>query len=202
MAFDITADTKDSKATMFIEPRHRAVAAARDAIIFTAIQAKQRFDEKRQPISFEAGDKVLLCLHKGYKLPDRAWGHKYSLQRIGPYTITEKFSINAHRLQLPKLLKIHDAVSVTQLEAYPNEPDPFGRDQTFPTTVVTADGQEMEIGKIVHHDEVKVGRKKIRLYRVRFKGFGQEHDEYIPQEELPYAKEVIAEYEKTLKGGK
>lgn len=199
LALDVMIpDNCQAESRAFLQARKEAIAQARDAVSFAALQSKFRVDMSRLPMEFKVGEMVLLVLYKGYKLPEKLIARKFSVQRIGPFKILEKIGQNAYRLELPPFMKIHDVVSVAQLEPYPTEKDPFGREALPPPAIITADGTEMEVEKILHHETHRVGRSKVTLFRVRFKGFGPEHDEYIPEEDLTHAKQAIDDYRQTI----
>jgi hypothetical protein len=55
---------------------------------------KQRYAVAHKPMTFKIGDKVMLRLHKGYKLPGNP-SCKYSHLRAGLFTIIRKVGSQA-----------------------------------------------------------------------------------------------------------
>lgn len=79
---------------------------------------KARYDAGHKQINFKVGDKVMLRLHRGYKM----LGHenrKYSHQREGPFVVKRRIGELAYELDLPPGYTIHPVISVAHLERFP-----------------------------------------------------------------------------------
>lgn len=167
---------------------------AEEAIKFAAMHQKHMYDKHHQPISFGVDDRVLLRLHRGYRLPlSRNLPRKLQSQFVGPFRVVERVGRSAYRLDFPTTWKIHPVVSVAQLERYMNA-DPFGRQATHPAPV---EGEDIyEIDRLVDKRVTRHGRGPYHVdYRVRWLGFGPDHDEWICEHKLN-ADDAIADYER------
>lgn len=109
---------------------------------------------------------------------------KFMPRYDGPYTVIEAHpESSTYTLDLPNSPNIFPTFHVSQLRAFkPNDPALFpSREHPRPGPVVTEEGQlENFIDKIL--DERKVGRG--RKYLVRWVGFGEEDDEWLPRRDL------------------
>ncbi|SLM35924.1 probable transposable element [Lasallia pustulata] len=111
---------------------------AKDAIAWAALQSKHYYNANHHPRFFSIGDKVLLRLHCGYKLPGIV-NQKIEQQFVGPFTVTEQIGRLAYRLDLPLNWLIHNVISITHLEpAHTN--DPYNRPQPDHPPTVTVKG--------------------------------------------------------------
>ena len=59
-----------------------------DAMAFANADAKLRYDARHKPLKLNAGDKVFLRLHNGYRLPGEP-NRKFSSQRVGPFSVVK-----------------------------------------------------------------------------------------------------------------
>lgn len=87
---------------------------------------KAQYDSKHKPLTFKAGDLVMLCLHYGYQVPSQS-NRKLSHQREGPFKVLKRVGNLAYELELPLNYKIYPVVSIAYLEKIPQGQDPFER---------------------------------------------------------------------------
>ncbi|KAI1007620.1 hypothetical protein K3495_g608 [Podosphaera aphanis] len=107
-----------------------AIIDASDAIKWATMVMKERYDSQHQPIFYNVGDYVSLCLHRGYQvaaLKDR--NVRIEQRFAGPFKVIERISKLAYCIELPPLMsRIHNVVSVAYLEPAPDpSKDPFKR---------------------------------------------------------------------------
>jgi hypothetical protein len=122
---------------------------------------------------FTVGDKVWLS---GKNVKTTRLSKKLDHQRLGPFMITEKISDAAYRLKLPSTMKIHDVFHVGLLSNTKKDPQQHFEE---PPPVVTESGEEeYKVEAIVDSKRTK---KDGWLYRVRWKGYGQEEDTWEPE---------------------
>jgi hypothetical protein len=164
------------------------------ALAKTAIQAAQQrqkhyADQSRRPVQYEVGARVLLnTLHVGLKCKG---ARKLWPRFIGPFPILARVGELAYKLELPPALKIHNVLHVSKLRPFFDD----GRVQPPPLPEL-ADGElEYEVEMVYNHRDVKIGRSRTRReYLVRWKGYGVEHDEWIPVANFGDDLECIQEY--------
>ena len=123
---------------------------AEDSILFAGIYMKATYDWTHQPLQFKLGDKVFLKLHKGYNVLGEKW--KLGQQWAGPLLVKEKVGKLAYRLQLPDAWKVHDVISVANLEPAPKGEDPFSRpriNKTAPVENENADFLSYKVERLV-----------------------------------------------------
>ena len=155
-----------------------------------AAQKRQKLyaDMKRSIREFNPGDMVLLSTqHVGLYCS----GSPKLLPRfIGPFPISKRVGELAYQLELPHVLKIHNVFHVSRLRPFKDD----GRMQPPPLPITIDNELEYEIDHIYAHRDLKTGKKLRREYLVRWKGYGVEHDEYVPETQLGHAKENVTEY--------
>ena len=155
-----------------------------------AAQQRQKSyaDSKRRFIEYQIGDMVLLSTQD---IGLYCSGSPKLLPRfIGPFQILRRIGDLAYKLALPSNMRIHDVFHVSRLRQFSDD----GRVQPPPLPVIINGELEYEIEKIYAHRDVKVGKSFRRDYLVRWKGYGVEHDEYIPEANLGNARDRISEY--------
>ena len=131
-------------------------------------QAKEALNEAARaapPDSYQIGDKVWLeakHLALPYQTP------KLAPKRHGPFTITEKISPVAYRLQLPTTWTVHDVFHASLLTPY-RETVEHGTNYTRPPPDLIEDAEEYEVETIVNHRHF--GRKRQLQYLIKWKGY-------------------------------
>ena len=108
---------------------------------------------------------------------------------VGPYVIKEVVSLNAVKLRLPSLMRIHPVVNVSQIVHYKEQ----------------VKRQKKEEGKLVEVEEVEewevekiLNKKKMRgveKYLIRWKGLIAKGDTWKRRENLKNVEELIEEFE-------
>ena len=165
---------------------------AKDAIVFAQTSARRNYNKGRLTFEFEVGDFVLLNPHSLRLLQNESGIGKKLLKKYdGPFEITEKYSPVTYRLRLPSSYRIHPIINIAHLEPYHSSPTSFGPRSTIPFNRIENAAQEWEVEKIVGERRQKRGSKRIPYYKVRYKGFGPEHDLWIPKSYLKNAPEVL-----------
>jgi hypothetical protein len=84
-------------------------------------------------------------------------------------------------------------ISVAQLEPAPPS-DPFDRIVAPPPAIEVDGEEEFEIDAILE-SQIR-GRQKKLHYLVRWKGWGPEHDTWIPASDLAHAADLVGDYER------
>jgi len=183
-------------------PLHELCIVAQEEAA-TAIAIAQRamakhYDAKRTVPDFSTGY-AFLRLGAGYSIPSTR-KRKLAQQRIGPFKILEIVGKGkAYRLQLPPHYGIHSVILVIHLEPAPVPgSDPYKRPVATNDVAPVAGPEsepEWEIDAIVGKRTSKKGRKKKTEFLVRWKGYSPEWDSWYANDDLPNARQVIADYE-------
>jgi hypothetical protein len=187
-----------SDAVPWSEIRDELRREARDALLFAQTKMAIYYDKKRDDVTFKVGDMVYIKLAKfaqsGYTLPNDT-SKKLSEQRVGPFKILETVGRLAYRLEIPPTWKIHPVISIAHLERH--HTDPYKRQSPpLPDVVQDEDDsshEEWEVEDILRSRVT--GRNKRKEWRVKWKGFGSEHNTWEPLENLSNTMEKIEEFE-------
>ena len=141
----------------------------------------------RKPKTFAVGDKVMLSTKNiQFKGPNV----KKLLPRwIGPFPIIKTVGPAAYRLDLLDNMRIHPTFHVELLRPYyPSERHP---PQPSPLEI---EGQEEFEVEFIHAHKFRKGRKNKRVFLVRWKGYGPEHDTWEPEDNLKNCPDALHDY--------
>lgn len=116
--------------------------------------------------------------------------HKLDFKRFGPFAVTQKLSDTAYRLKLPATWRIHDVFHVSHL--IPARSDTIlGRRQMPPPPEIVDGVEEQEIERVLKKRKLRSG---VVEYLVRWKGFGEEDDEWLKEYDMAHAQDAIADF--------
>jgi hypothetical protein len=120
-------------------------------------------------------------------------GKKLLLKYDGPFEINAKLGPVTYRLRLPVSYGIHPVINIAHLEPYNASPPELG---DRPSLSLHRDDferlPEVEIDRIIAERWRKVRGRRVQQFKVRWKGFGPEDDEWLTKRGLRNAPEVIA----------
>jgi hypothetical protein len=174
---------------------------AQDSIAWANLAMKHRYDKRHIPLLLNPGDLVMLKLHHGYRVPG-VKNKKLSIQRVGRFKIKRRVSPLAYELELPRNMKIHPVISVTNLEPLPPGEDPYKRPyDDHPPPVeedrdIDDEWKSFYIEKLLDRRLRRYGRgKEIIEYLVKWTGYGPEFNEWYGEDLLDSAVELMLEYE-------
>ena len=138
-------------------------------------RAMQIANPGRRDSVFSVGDQVLLSSRNiAMKTPG---SNKLLPKYLGPFKVAEVLSPVSYRLELPTSMRCHNVFHVGLLLEYKTD----GRDQPPPPALEFDDGeggQWFEIDRILSHREVRVGRRVVMQYLVKWTGYGDEYNEW------------------------
>ena len=155
---------------------------------------------------FQVGRPVLLSLAK-VGLHHPSLRRKFTARWIGPCKILELVGSRAARIQLPttlKQLRMHDVFHFSCLKPYINAH--FHECTTTPQIRKDSDKEETyEVEAILDYrrthryqnagkSQHKPGPKQGPHYKVRWKGYSEQHDLWLPVSELTNCLEKVADY--------
>jgi hypothetical protein len=176
-------------------PRNSKVQAAQEMRdhVGTILQEAKKFlsdaksrmknaaDTKRTDASFQAGDFVMLDTRNlRFKGPT---SRKLLPKWLGPYKVSRVVNPVAYQLDLPDTMKCHSTFHISLLKLFKTDgsvmPPPLA-------VMVDTDGEEwFTIDRVLDHRERlrKTGKatKTTREYRIRWEGYGPEHDTWEPE---------------------
>jgi hypothetical protein len=159
---------------------------ARDHLQHAQDLQKKYYDRGHKDQHFDVGQQVLLRA-KNIKTarPCKKLDDKY----LGPFEILERKGAVAYKLALPQSMsRLHNVFHVSLLEPY------HRRDGAQPPAVPELDeefGSDVfEVQDVVDHKHQASGT----LYRVRWLGYGSEHDSWLQERELDNCQELLATY--------
>ena len=141
-----------------------------------AAQSRQKryADERRQPLTFQVGDRVLLSTRHA-KLSTVS-SKKLLPKWIGSFMVTTKVGEAAYRLELPASLKWHNVFHVSLLRPYVDG----GRVDPPPLPEIIEGETEYVVEQILSHRDVGRGKRTKRQYLVKWEGYGDEHNSWEP----------------------
>jgi Chromo (CHRromatin Organisation MOdifier) domain len=175
--------------------RQTACDEAQDAMKYAAYHMARYYNDKHEHKEFKEGECVYLRLGHGYNLRGIPKA-KFALQRVGPFKILQRIGTHAYKLQLPDNWGIQDVISVSQLEPAPQN-DPYNREVPPPPPIDVDGEEEYEIETIIASR--MRGRPRRNHHLVRWKGWGAEYGDWIAEENLEHAGELIEEFKQREK---
>ena len=171
---------------------------AQDALKVAQSFQQKYYNKNRIPFEFEEGDQVLINLKTLKQLESKNLQGKKLHQRYeGPYEVIEKLSPVTYRIRLDSSLAIHNVINIAHLEPYSLSPVAYGPRVTGESQKRNRMGEiEWEVDKIIAERRRRQGSRLIPFFRVRYSGFGPEHDEWIPKSWLRNAPKVLRNWER------
>jgi len=141
-----------------------------------AIEKQEKFANKHR---IEAPD---------FKINDKVWinsslimkngNKKLKPKKLGPYKIIKKISPVSFKLELPKEIRIHPVIHVSELEPYYE--DKFKRKQLPPPPVIVDNEEEFEVEEILdkrrHYGKIQ--------YLIKWKGYPLSEASWEPETNL------------------
>jgi len=188
MEGDIRKKGKVESTTEFVERMKKVHEEAEAALKKTQEEMKRYADRGRKETEeWRKGDRVLLST-KDLVFKERL-SKKLTERYVGPYAIEEVVSLNAVKLRLPSLMRIHLVVNVSQIVRYKEQVKGQKKEEGKPIEVERV--EEWEVEKMLN-------KKKIRgvvKYLIWWKSFMAEGDTWERRENLKNAEELIKEFE-------
>ncbi len=171
---------------------------ASDALILAQAFQKKYYNEGRLNIEFQEGDLVLINPHSLELLKSvKGRGKKIFMRYDGPFEIIQKISPLAYRLRMPASYGMHPVINIGHLEKYNR--DSQGANDRENRNLNRSDFTELpefEVESILAERMIKRGRRRNqKQFRVRFKDYGPEFDEWLTKNQLKNAPEILTEWE-------
>jgi hypothetical protein len=183
------------KSSTSVEARHLADRLVDDLKIAkqSLLSAQQRqathANKRRRKLVFKVGEEVMLSTAN---IRLKAVGSPKLLPRyVGPFKVTEKLSAVVYRLVLPERWRIHDAFHVSLLKPYHKS----DRLQPLPPPLeFDGDDDVFEVERVLLHRDVKRGKRTVREFLLKWKGYGAEHNTWEPERNIINCNEVLEQY--------
>jgi hypothetical protein len=169
---------------------------AKESLYLAQIAQQHAYNKDRGYLEFGEGDLVVLNPHSLHLLHDeKGRGQKLLMKYDGPFEILRKLSPITYHLRLPKSYGIHPIISIAHLEKYNPSPASLGiRPTRHLSRADFEDLPEVDVDRIIAERWFKRGSKRIRKFKVRWKGFGPEDDEWLTKAELSNAPLALSDW--------
>jgi hypothetical protein len=186
----------NEKAQLMIDEFEASRTRAKESLLLAQIFQKRAYNDGRLTTEFEEGDLVVLNPHSLNLLKnEKGRGKKLLMKYDGPFEIIRKLSPVTYQLRLPVSYGIHPILNIAHLEAYQQSPPNFG---SRPTKALNRDDfdvtPEVDIEYIIADRWRKIRGRKIQQFKVRWKGFGPEDDEWLSKRQLRNAPLVLEDW--------
>lgn len=162
--------------------------------IWDEVQASMRYHQQAEEelrLEYNLGDKVYLITSN---IKTKRPAKKLDSKKIGPFTITEKISSHAYRLELPTTMKIHNVFHINLLTPF-KEDSEFHRRQVKPPPIITDSGEEeYEVERIISWEMRQKGKSRGLYYQVRWKGYGPEEDTMERAEKIAELSDIMTQF--------
>lgn len=167
---------------------HQVQESLRAVLVLTAERMKRFHDASVDDTpGFEIGDEVFL---ERADLRSTRPSAKLDFRRFGPFKVSQKVSDTAYRLDLPDGWTIHNVFHVSCLIPVRQDTIP-GRRQDPPPPVMVEGEQQQEIERLLKQRKTAGGVKE---FLVKWLGFGESHNEWVPEYDLGNAQEAVAQF--------
>jgi len=142
---------------------------------------------RKETEKWRKGDRILLST-KDLVFKERPT-KKLTERYVGPYVIEEVVSMNAVKLRLLSLIRIHPVVNVSRIVRYKEQVKGQRKEEGKPVEVEGI--KEWEVEKILNKKKIR----GVEKYLVWWKGFTAEEDTWERKENLKNVKEALEEFE-------
>ena len=191
-----TSIIRDEKAQEMVEQFNSERTRAKEALYLAQLAQQRFYNKDRDPVEFSEGDLVVLNPHTLHLLKDeKGRGQKLLMRYDGPFEILRKLSSVTYQLRMPASYGTHPIINIAHLESYQQSPPQFGeRPIKRMNRQDFNDLPEEEIEAVIAERWVKRGKRRIQQFKVRWKHFGPDHDEWLSKRQLSNAPEILEDW--------
>ena len=185
---DLMVKTDIPRVEDFLSGLQRSWEQVTKAIEEAQRNMKKQFDKKRRnPQGLKPGDNVWL---ENKNIHLNRPSKKLDNKRYGPFKISKNIGSGAFELELPEGWMIHNVFNEDLLTRCV-EPKFQGQcmDPASPPVIINEE-EEYEVEEVWKHRARGWGTQ----YLVHWKGYGDEHNQWIAESGLPHAKQAIENY--------
>jgi hypothetical protein len=147
------------------------------------------YNKKHQPMKFKKGDLVLVSTKN---LRTRSASRKMTQRFMGPFRVDEPVGTQAYRVHLPTTMRIHNVFHVSALEPYQRRE---GEQEILPLPELVEGEEEYEVEEVL----AKQRRQGAYWYKVKWKGWPEEYNQWIPEGNFRNAPERTRDFEENQK---
>jgi hypothetical protein len=186
----------NEKAQKMIDEFEANRSRAKEALLLSQVFQKRAYNNGRLLTEFEVGDLVVLNPHSLNLLRDeKGRGKKLLMKYDGPFEIIRKLSPVTYQLRLPVSYGIHPILNIAHLESYSKSPPDLGDRPTKSLNRDDFDAKpEVDVDFILAERWRKSRGRRIQQFKVRWKGFGPEDDEWLTKKGLRNAPEILEDW--------
>jgi transposase InsO family protein len=171
-----------------LEQINYAVAVTKDnRLAAQTNQTRYANRRRREEPRYNVGDKVMLDSRNiRRRLKNKGRSAKFYPRYLGPFEIAEaRPETSNYKLDLPNDYRIHPVFHAKLLKPYiANNEEQFPlREPPRPPPLVPDDNQ-YEVDKVLDHKQERRGRRTVDKYKVRWTGYGEESDSWVPEEDI------------------
>ncbi|KAJ9509034.1 hypothetical protein QJQ45_001509 [Haematococcus lacustris] len=185
---DLKLTTDIPMATERAEVIRTALKQAQVAIEAAQQRQAATYDVGKVDQRFNPGQQVLLNTKNL-----RSGPHQKLLPRwLGPFTVIEYVGRNAVRLEIPPHMTVHPVFHVSLLRAYKSDGSVQPPSVEVPEVLINPTEPEVlpyivAERKEVHYRKLRNKNKRYEklFYRVRYPGFSEVHDQWLPSDRVP-----------------
>ena len=147
-------------------------------------QAKY-YNQKHQPMTFKK-DQLVLISTKNLRLQGPS--KKMAPRMMGPFRIHEPVGAQAYRVHLPTDSRIHNVFHVSAIEPYHARD---GDQEVLPLPELLDDEEEYEVEEVLRKER----RRGAMWYLVKWKGWPEEYNEWLPEDNMANAQGAVHDFE-------
>jgi hypothetical protein len=187
----------NDKAQNFTDQFEAYRSRAKEALLLAQVHQQRAYNNGRLTTEFEEGEFVVLNPHSLNLLrEEKGRGKKLLMKYDGPFEIIRKLSPVTYQLRLPVSYGIHPILNIAHLESYRRSTDDLGTDR--PIKSFNRDDfdvkPEVNVEKILAERWRKVRGRRIQQFKVRWEGFGPDHDEWLTKRALRNAPAILEDW--------
>ena len=180
--------TTNEAVQVTLERMKTALAEAQTNLALAQKRMATAVNRSRRSVEFNVGDEVVL-LTKNIKNYCPHLPAKIKARWVGPFTITQKVSPVAYRVELPPSWRLHPVFHIDKLKKYIRSEE-FLREVQPPPPVVIEDHLEYEVEDLIRHR----GKGTRRQYLVLWKGYPFTEATWEYERDLVNAPEILEAY--------
>ena len=185
---DLMVQTEIPRVEEFMKNIQESWKHAAQAMEEAQKNMKWQFDKKRRnPQGLKVGNHVWL---ENKNIQSNRPSKKLDNKRYRPFRIIKDIGLGAFQLELPERWMIHNVFNEDLLTRCVELKFKGQHRKPAPPLVIINEEEEYEVEEVRKHRTQGQGIQ----YLVHWKGYGNEHDQWIVESGLPHARKAIEDY--------